>query len=91
MSNHAFLFVPGSLSQSMSSFVSQNACAGKEDRAKKAMFTGMGIGVIAGIIMFGIILLAGKNLCGLFSTNQPVINLRRKSHTLACGMKAAFL
>ncbi len=34
----------------MSSFVSQNACAGKEDRAKKAMFTGMGIGVIAGII-----------------------------------------
>jgi Na+-driven multidrug efflux pump len=57
----------------MSSFVSQNACAGKEDRAKKAMFTGMGIGVIAGIIMFGIILLAGKNLCGLFSTNQSVI------------------
>lgn len=67
------MLVPSSLSQSMSSFVSQNVGAGKEDRAKKAMFTGMGIGVTAGIIMFGIILLAGKNLCGLFTTNQPVI------------------
>ena len=39
------MLIPSALMQSMASFVSQNVGAGKEDRAKKAMFTGMGIGL----------------------------------------------
>ena len=38
------MLVPGALMQSMASFVAQNVGAGKEDRAKKAMATGMLIG-----------------------------------------------
>ena len=36
------MLIPSALMQSMASFVSQNVGAGKEDRAKKAMFTGIG-------------------------------------------------
>lgn len=46
------MLVPSSLMQSMASFVSQNVGAGKPDRAKKSMFTGMGLGVIVGVVVF---------------------------------------
>ena len=46
------MLIPSALMQSMASFVSQNVGAGKEDRAKKAMFTGIGIGLIVGIVFF---------------------------------------
>ena len=46
------MLVPSALMQSMASFVSQNVGAGKPDRAKKSMFTGMGFGVIVGVIVF---------------------------------------
>ena len=42
------LLIPSSLMQSMASFVSQNVGAGNEKRAKKAMFTGIGIGLTIG-------------------------------------------
>ena len=38
------MLIPSSLMQSMSSFVAQNVGAGREDRAKRAMLTGMLIG-----------------------------------------------
>ncbi len=38
------MLVPSSLMQSMASFVSQNVGAGREDRARKAMYNGMLIG-----------------------------------------------
>lgn len=40
------MLIPSSLMQSMASFVSQNVGAGNEKRAKKAMFTGIGIGMV---------------------------------------------
>ena len=46
------MLVPSSLMQSMASFVSQNVGAGKEDRARKAMLTGMGIGLSVGVVVF---------------------------------------
>ena len=46
------MLVPSSLMQSMASFVAQNVGAGDEKRAKHAMFTGMGIGLIIGIVVF---------------------------------------
>ena len=44
------MLIPSSLMQSMASFVSQNVGAGNEKRAKKAMFTGMGVGIVIGCI-----------------------------------------
>ena len=59
--------------QSMASFVSQNVGAGKEDRAKKAMFTGMGIGLIVGIIVFASVWFFGDVLTSIFTTDEAVV------------------
>lgn len=67
------MLVPSALSQSMSSFVSQNVGAGQEDRAKKAMFTGMGIGLVIGVIVFVFIFFKGTLLTGLFTSDPSVI------------------
>ena len=48
------MLIPSSLMQSMASFVSQNVGAGNEKRAKKAMFTGIGIGLIIGCVVFAV-------------------------------------
>lgn len=45
------MLVPGSLMQSMASFVAQNVGAGQEQRAKRAMFTGMLVGGSIGIFI----------------------------------------
>ena len=67
------MLVPSSLMQSMSSFVSQNVGAGKEERAKKAMFTGMGIGLTIGVIVFIFIFFRGTLLTALFTSDPAVI------------------
>ncbi len=67
------MLVPGALMQSMASFVSQNIGAGKKDRAKKAMFTGMGVGLVIGILVFTLIMLKGDLLCSIFTTEPAVI------------------
>jgi putative MATE family efflux protein len=67
------MLVPSSLNQSMSSFVSQNVSAGREDRARKAMFTGMGIGIVIGIVIYLGIYFRGNVLAGLFSTDQAAV------------------
>lgn len=46
------MLIPSSLMQSMSAFVAQNVGAGKEDRAKKAMVTGMAAGAGVGVFIF---------------------------------------
>lgn len=53
------MLIPSSLMQSMASFVSQNVGAGNEKRAKNAMFTGIGVGVLIGMVVFAIVLLRG--------------------------------
>lgn len=67
------MLVPSALMQSLASFISQNVGAGEEERARKTMFTGMGIGVTAGVTMFVIIWFFGRNLCGIFTTDSTVI------------------
>ena len=67
------MLVPSSLMQSMASFVSQNVGAGDEKRAKKAMFTGIGIGLAIGCVVFAGVMLKGELLTGLFTTDQAVI------------------
>ena len=65
--------IPSALMQSMASFVSQNVGAGKEDRAKKAMFTGIGIGLIVGIVVFISVWFFGDVLTSIFTTDEAVV------------------
>ena len=67
------MLVPSSLMQSMASFVSQNVGAGKKKRAKQSMFTGIGVGLAVGCVVFVLVLFKGDVLCSLFSTDAAVI------------------
>lgn len=67
------MLIPSSLMQSMASFVSQNVGAGNEKRAKKAMFTGIGIGLAIGCIVFVFIMFKGYLLTGIFTTDAAVV------------------
>lgn len=67
------MLIPSALMQSMASFVSQNVGAGNEKRAKKAMFTGIGIGVIIGCFVFLFVLFKGDILAGIFTTDAVVV------------------
>ena len=65
--------VPSALMQSMASFVSQNVGAGKVKRARHTLFTGIGVGLCVGCIVFTLVLLKGDVLSGFFSTDAAVI------------------
>lgn len=67
------MLVPSALMQSMASFVSQNIGAGKKKRAKKSMFTGIGVGLVVGCLVFALVMLKGDMLAGFFSTDAAVI------------------
>ena len=67
------MLVPSSLMQSMASFVSQNIGAGKKKRAKQSMFTGIGVGLAVGCVVFALVLFKGNVLCSVFSTDAAVI------------------
>ncbi len=67
------MLIPSSLMQSMASFVSQNIGAGNPGRAKKAMVTGIGVGLAFGIAVFILVLLKGDLLSGIFTTDPAVI------------------
>ncbi len=67
------MLVPSSLMQSMASFVSQNVGAGKEKRARQAMFCGIGVGLVIGCVVFSLVLFRGDMLTGIFTTDAAVI------------------
>lgn len=67
------MLIPGSLMQSMSSFVAQNVGAGKEDRARTSMLTGMGIGVCIGVFVTLFSYFGGSLLCRIFANDTAVI------------------
>ena len=67
------MLVPSSLMQSMASFVSQNVGAGKKKRAKQSMFTGIGVGLAVGCVVFVLVLFKGDVLCSIFSIDAAVI------------------
>ena len=67
------MLIPSSLMQSMASFVSQNIGAGKAKRAKKSMFTGIGVGLVVGCIVFLLVMFGGDILAGFFTTDVAVI------------------
>lgn len=67
------MLIPSSLMQSMASLVSQNMGAGNPKRAKKAMFTGIGIGLAFGCAMFALVFFRGDLLSNVFTTDAAVI------------------
>ena len=67
------MLIPSSLMQSMASFVSQNVGAGNEKRAKKAMFTGIGVGMTIGCIVFSFIWFRGDFLTQIFTADAAVV------------------
>lgn len=67
------MLVPSALMQSMAAFVSQNVGAGKTKRAKKSMYTGIGVGLLVGCVVFIFIMFKGDLLTGCFSSDAEVI------------------
>ena len=67
------MLIPSSLMQSMASFVSQNVGAGNQKRARRSMFTGIGVGLFFGCFVFALVLLKGDVLSGFFTTESAVI------------------
>ena len=59
------MLIPSSLMQSMSAFVAQNVGAGKEDRARKAMRTGMLLGVCIGVFVSALSFFRGDILSAI--------------------------
>ena len=67
------MLIPSALMQSTSSFVSQNVGAGEQKRAKKTMFTGIGIGLLVGCFAFVLVFFRGDLLAGIFSADAAVV------------------
>ena len=67
------MLVPSALMQSMASFVSQNVGSGKAKRARQSMFTGIGVGLAVGCVVFVLVMFKGDALSGFFSTDPAVI------------------
>ena len=69
------MLVPIAFMQSMSAFVAQNYGAGKNDRAKQALKTGITVSFAFGLVMFILTFFRGDLLAGIFSNDsQAVMN-----------------
>lgn len=67
------MLVPSSLMQSMASFVAQNVGAGREDRARSAMKTGMVTGVSIGVVIFLLTWFKGDLVSRIFTSDDAVV------------------
>jgi putative MATE family efflux protein len=67
------MLVPGALMQSMSAFVAQNVGAGKEERARRSMVTGMVIGAIIGTVIASLAFFRGDLLAHVFTKDEAVV------------------
>ena len=67
------MLIPSLIMQSLSSFIAQNVGAGKEDRARRTMFTGMAMGAAVGCIMFILAFFFGHGISNIFASDEAVI------------------
>lgn len=65
------LLIPSAFGSAMSAFVAQNIGAGKPDRAKRALFYGMGTALAVGVFMFILSFFFGNVLSMVF--NRPEV------------------
>ncbi len=71
--NGFVMLIPLAILQCMSPFVAQNVGAKKEDRARKAMFTGMEIGAGIGIFLTALMFFKGDLISSIFTNDPNVI------------------
>lgn len=67
------MLVPSAYMQSMSAFVAQNVGAGKHDRAKKALYAGIGTSLLVGVVMAYFAYFHGNLLAGIFTHDPELI------------------
>ncbi|MBQ7778601.1 MAG: MATE family efflux transporter [Oscillibacter sp.] len=67
------MLVPSAYMQSMSAFVAQNIGAGREDRAQKALWTGILSSLVAGVVMAWAGFFRGDVLAGFFAEDPAVV------------------
>ena len=66
------MLVPSAFMQSMSAFIAQNAGAGKMQRARKALYTGMGMAFAVGLFMAALSFFFGISLARIFTKDYEV-------------------
>lgn len=81
------MLVPSALMQSMSSFIAQNAGAGKEKRAQKAMGYGMLIGGSIGIAMTAVAFFGGQLLASAF-TDRVLYQIKAAEYLKGFSLEA---
>ena len=67
------MLISSAFMQSMSAFVAQNYGAGKMDRARKALYSGVLISFAIGVCMFFLPFIHGDVLAGICSSDLEVI------------------
>lgn len=67
------MLLPSAYMQSMSAFVAQNIGAGKPERARRALWCGIGSSLVAGVIMFYAAFFHGDLLAAIFTKDSAVI------------------
>ena len=85
------MLVPSSFMQAMSAFVAQNMGARKPDRAKKALFYGIGASFLAGVVLFYVSFFHGDLLSAIFARDTEVIAASAdylKSYAIDCLLTA---
>ena len=73
---NSFAILPAlAMSSAVSSMAGQNIGAGDTKRAKKTMFTGMGIAFAISMVVFVIVQLFPQQIISLFDTNEEVLKV----------------
>lgn len=70
-----FWMVLNAFSISITTFVGQNYGAGRFERMRKSVRVCMGMSLISSVAISGLLLTVGKNIFGLFTTDQAVIRI----------------
>ncbi len=71
---NSFAILPAlAMSSAVSSMAGQNIGAGQIERAKKTMFTGMGIAFAMSVFVFALVQIFPQTIISLFDTNNEVI------------------
>ena len=87
------MLVPSSFMQSMAAFISQNIGAREYGRAKKALWYGIGVSLVAGFIMFYVNFFHGNVMAGIFTSDPELIMAAfdyLKAYAIDCLLTAVF-
>lgn len=87
------MLVPSAFMQSMSAFIAQNAGAGKMDRARKALYTGMFMALAVGVFMAAGSFFFGISLAGIFTKDHEVAYAAAqylKAYSIDCMLTPIF-